>query len=49
MISQGIEAKLDGQERNNSIYRLKFPNGSYSSSLDIRKDRVQVIFDDLVK
>jgi hypothetical protein len=27
MISQGIEAKLDGQERNNSIYRLKFPNG----------------------
>jgi hypothetical protein len=27
LISQGIEAKLDGQERNNSIYRLKFPNG----------------------
>jgi len=27
MISQGIEAKLDGQERNNSIYRLKFQNG----------------------
>lgn len=28
MISQGIEAKLDGQERNNSISRLKFLNGS---------------------
>jgi len=27
MVSQGIEAKLDGQERNNSIYRLKFQNG----------------------
>jgi hypothetical protein len=27
LISQGIEAKLDGQERNNSISRLKFPNG----------------------
>jgi len=27
MISQAIEAKFDGQERNNSIYKLKFRNG----------------------